>query len=92
MAAKRIMAKDLSRAIGISDPSWMSRRLSGTVPIDAATLLVVADFMDEDVAAVLGRAKDRATNPCLSHSPREGGKHTQIHSPPTAVPAAIRIA
>src|SRR4249920_1485209 len=72
MAAKQIMQKDLMRALGVTDPSWISRRLSGTVPISAATLLVVADYMDEDITTVMSRAKDRATNPCLSHSPREG--------------------
>jgi transcriptional regulator with XRE-family HTH domain len=92
MAAKQIMQKDLMRALGVSDPSWISRRLSGTVPISAATLLVVADYMDEDITQVMSRAKDRATNPCLSHSPRESAKHTPMHPQPTAVPAAMRIA
>lgn len=92
MAAKQILQKDLMRAIGVTDPSWISRRLSGTVPIDAATLLVVSDYMDEDIAQVMSRAKDRATNPCLSHSARESAKPPQIHPTPETVPAAVRVA
>ena len=92
MARKQILQKDLSRAIGETDPSWISRRLSGSVPISAATLVVVADYMDEDITAVMTRAKDSATYPCMSHSASEGAKPTQMHTSPTPVIAAIRSA
>ena len=92
MAAKQILQKDLMRAIGVTDPSWISRRLSGSVPIDAATLLVVADYMDEDITAVMSRAKDRATNLCLSHSDTKVTAHMQAHPPPAGAAPAIRIA
>jgi transcriptional regulator with XRE-family HTH domain len=92
MARKQILQKDLSRAIGETDPSWISRRLSGSVPIDAATLLVIADYMDEDITAVMTRAKDNATNPCLSHSDNVTPKHTKPHTPPAESATAIRVA
>jgi transcriptional regulator with XRE-family HTH domain len=92
MARKRILQQDLMRAIGVTDPSWISRRLSGKVPIDAATLMVVADYMDEDITQVMSRAKDNATYLCMSHSDANVVPHTQSHSPPGAAPAAIRIA
>jgi transcriptional regulator with XRE-family HTH domain len=92
MAAKRVMQKDLMRALGVSDPSWISRRLAGTVPISAATLLVVADYMDEDITAVMTRAKDRATNPCLSHSDATVSPRPQPPPASLSAPTAIRVA
>jgi transcriptional regulator with XRE-family HTH domain len=92
MARKRIMQKDIMRVLGVHDPSYVSRRMNGIVAMSAPELVVLCDYFDEDITQVMSRAKDNATNPCLSHSPREGAKHTPSHSPPAAVPTAIRIA
>ena len=78
--------------IGVTDPSWISRRLSGSVPIDAATLLVVTDYIDEDITAVMSRTKDHATNLCLSHNDANITTHMQTHPPPAGAAPAIRIA
>jgi transcriptional regulator with XRE-family HTH domain len=92
LAARKIMQKDLSRALGVRDPSWISRRLSGEIPISAATLLVISDFMDEDIDAVLSRAKGRATNPCLSHNDTTIPPRNPNPGAPPAAPTAIRVA
>jgi transcriptional regulator with XRE-family HTH domain len=91
MAAKKIMQKDMLRVLGV-EQSWLSRRLSGDVPISAATLLVISDYMDEDITQVMSRAKDRATNPCLSHNDTTIPPRTPNPGAPPAAATAIRVA
>ena len=59
MAAERILQKDLMRVLGVTDPSLVSRRLNGLVPISAAELMVVADYIGVDITVFLTRAKER---------------------------------
>jgi transcriptional regulator with XRE-family HTH domain len=92
MARKRIMQKDIMGVLGIHDPSYISRRMNGIMPLTVPELVVLCDYLDEDITAVMTRAKENATYLCMSHSDTNVVPHTQSHSPPGTAPAAIRIA
>jgi hypothetical protein len=92
MARKKIMQKDIMGILGIHEPSYISRRMNGTMPLTVPELVVLCDYFDEDITVVMTRAKEYATNLCLSHSDAKVTAHMQAHPPPAGAPTAIRIA
>jgi predicted XRE-type DNA-binding protein len=92
MARKKIMQKDIMGVLGVHDPSYVSRRMNGIMPMSVPELVVLCDYLDEDITVVMSRAKENATNLCLSHSDAKVTAHMQAHPPPAAVPSVSRIA
>lgn len=92
MARKRIMQKDIMGILGVHEPSYISRRMNGAMPLTVPELVVLCDYFDEDITVVMSRAKENATNLCLSHSDAKVTAHMQAHPPPAGAAPAIRIA
>jgi hypothetical protein len=92
MARKRVLQKDIMGVLGVHDPSYVSRRMNGVMPLTAPELVVLCDFLDEDISSVMSRAKDNATNPCMSHSAPVASPRTQPPPATPTVPVAMRVA
>jgi DNA-binding Xre family transcriptional regulator len=62
LAYRRIPQSELVDALGV-EQSWLSRRITGKVKMTPGELLAICDFLNEDVGAVLSRAKHNAKHP-----------------------------
>lgn len=58
-----ITQKQIVDVLGAANPNYVSRRVRGEYPMTAGELMVVADFFNEDVGALLTRAKHNAKHP-----------------------------
>jgi predicted transcriptional regulator len=72
-ARRNIRQEDIWPQLGVSQ-SWLSRRLSGEVPMTTAELTRIMNVIDEDITRVIAAGTAAmieaatATNPCLSYS------------------------
>jgi DNA-binding Xre family transcriptional regulator len=62
LAWRRIPQKELVDALGL-EQSYLSRRINGKARMTPGELLAICDFLNEDIGALLSRAKHNAKHP-----------------------------